>query len=40
MRIGELLHLQVPDYDLPDPTKKTGDIYLIDREELDPDRPS
>lgn len=38
MRIGEMLHLQVTDYDLPDPTKKTGDIYLIARNELDPDR--
>ncbi|CEH31339.1 Uncharacterized protein BN1090_A2_03812 [Aneurinibacillus migulanus] len=38
MRIGELLHLQVTDYDLPDPTKKTGDIYLIARDEPDPDR--
>lgn len=39
MRIGELLHLRVMDYDLPSPDKMTGNIYLIQRsEETDPDR--
>ncbi|KQL49999.1 hypothetical protein AN963_10080 [Brevibacillus choshinensis] len=38
MRIGELLHLQVEDFDYPDPTRKTGNIYLISREESDGDR--
>lgn len=40
MRIGELLHLRISDYDLPDPFSKTGNIYLVYREEDegDPDR--
>jgi integrase/recombinase XerD len=35
MRIGELLHLRIKDYDLPDPFKKVGNIYLIERKEQD-----
>ena len=40
MRIGELLHLRVTDYDYPDPFEKTGNIYLIeeDRDDDDEDR--
>ncbi|WBL15108.1 tyrosine-type recombinase/integrase [Sutcliffiella sp. NC1] len=37
MRIGELLHLRVSDYDLPDPFSKTGNIYLVFREEDEED---
>lgn len=35
LRIGELLHLRINDYDLPEPFKKVGYIYLIDRGNLD-----
>ena len=35
MRIGELLHLRITDYDLPEPFKKVGNIYLVDRGNLD-----
>ena len=35
MRIGELLHLRIKDYDLPDPFKKVGNIYLVERGEQD-----
>lgn len=35
MRIGELLHLRISDYDLPEPFKKVGNIYLVDRGNLD-----
>jgi integrase/recombinase XerD len=38
MRIGELLHLRVNDFDYPDPFKKTGNIYLIERENEPSDR--
>ncbi|MED1914827.1 tyrosine-type recombinase/integrase [Bacillus thuringiensis] len=39
IRIGELLHLRLMDYDLPSPDKKCGNIYLIERSvETDPDR--
>ncbi|GFZ87363.1 transposase [Paenibacillus marchantiophytorum] len=38
MRIGELLHLQLDDVEYPQPNKKTGNIYLIDREEVDEER--
>lgn len=30
-RVSELLHLRISDYDYPDPTAKTGNIYLIER---------
>jgi site-specific recombinase XerD len=30
-RVSELLHLIISDFDYPDPTVKTGNIYLIDR---------
>ena len=35
MRIGELLHLRFSDYDLPEPFQKVGNIYLVDRGNLD-----
>lgn len=35
MRVGELLHLRLNDYDLPEPFKAVGNIYLIDRGNLD-----
>lgn len=35
MRIGELLHLRISDYDLPEPFQKVGNIYLVDRGNLD-----
>ena len=38
MRIGELLHLQLDDVENPNPGQKTGNIYLVDRKEEDPDR--
>ena len=37
-RISEVLHLHVNDYDYPDPATKTGNIYLIERDEKDEDR--
>lgn len=30
-RISELLHLRINDFDYPEPMKKTGNIYLIER---------
>ena len=38
IRIGELLHLRVSDYDYPDSFEKTGNIYLILRDDDDEDR--
>lgn len=35
MRIGELLHLRISDYDLPEPFKTVGNIYLVDRGNFD-----
>jgi integrase len=35
LRLGELLHLRISDYDLPEPFKNTGNIYLVDRGNLD-----
>ncbi|MGW5952471.1 tyrosine-type recombinase/integrase [Bacillus mycoides] len=35
LRIGELLHLRINDYDLPEPFKQAGNIYLIERGKLD-----
>ena len=35
MRIGELLHLRIDDYDLPDPFNKVGNIYLIEKGRTD-----
>lgn len=37
-RSSELLHLKVSDYDYPDPESKTGNLYLIERENELPDR--
>ncbi|MDC3417710.1 site-specific integrase [Aquibacillus salsiterrae] len=37
-RVSELLHLRIDDFDYPDPTEKTGNIYLIERENEPPDR--
>jgi site-specific recombinase XerD len=37
-RVSELLHLRISDYDYPDPTEKTGNIYLIERENEPLDR--
>lgn len=38
MRIGELLHLRVTDYDYPDSFQKVGNIYLVHRDNDDGDR--
>lgn len=38
MRVSELLHLRINDFDYPDPTEKTGNIYLIERNEKDGQR--
>lgn len=37
-RVSELLHLRIDDFDYPDPTEKTGNIYLIERENESFDR--
>ncbi|WP_404356880.1 tyrosine-type recombinase/integrase [Cytobacillus firmus] len=37
-RVSELLHLKIDDFDYPDPTEKTGKIYLIERDTEPPDR--
>lgn len=37
-RVSELLHLKISDIDYPDPTSLTGNIYLIERNELSLDR--
>lgn len=37
-RISELLHLKINDFDYPDPSTKTGNIYLIERLEPSEDR--
>jgi integrase/recombinase XerD len=37
-RTSELLHLRMDDYDYPDPEKKTGNLYLIERPDELPDR--
>ncbi|WP_077215214.1 tyrosine-type recombinase/integrase [Bacillus dakarensis] len=37
-RVSELLHLRIADFDYPDPTEKTGNIYLIERDNEPPDR--
>jgi integrase/recombinase XerD len=37
-RVSELLHLRISDFDYPEPTEKTGNIYLIEREGESPDR--
>lgn len=30
-RVSELLHLRIDDFDYPDPTEQTGNLYLIER---------
>ncbi len=30
-RVSELLHLRINDFDYPEPTEKTGNIYLVER---------
>lgn len=37
-RVSELLHLRIDDFDYPDPTEKTGNLYLIERDNEPPDR--
>jgi len=37
-RVSELLHLKINDFDYPDPSTKTGNIYLIERHEPSEDR--
>ncbi|WP_047980134.1 tyrosine-type recombinase/integrase [Ornithinibacillus contaminans] len=37
-RVSELLHLKIDDYDYPDPTEKTGNLYLIERDNESLDR--
>lgn len=37
-RVSELLHLRIDDFDYPDPTEKTGNIYLLERDNEPPDR--
>ncbi|MED1217346.1 tyrosine-type recombinase/integrase [Bacillus paranthracis] len=37
-RVSEVLHLRISDYDYPDPTEKTGNIYLIERDNEPEDR--
>ncbi|MCU6791901.1 tyrosine-type recombinase/integrase [Paenibacillus sp. WQ 127069] len=37
-RISEVLHLRMDDFDYPDGVRKTGNLYLVERDEPNPDR--